>query len=125
MEKIPHGALVKGMTRHDIRIHPVQVRDHEPDENPNRGRLAIANRPPGAPWEFAAKDITDAGLLELVRYGIRRQTIEDTASAPTLLGIEFVDLPVAASRTAPIRFTFFWPANGRCEGRDYEVSVTQ
>ena len=53
------------------------------------------------------------------------QTIEDTASAATPLGIEFVDIPVAASQHAPIRFTFFWPAHGRWEGRDYQVSIAQ
>jgi glucoamylase len=66
------GTLVEGIARHYIRIHPVRVRDYEPDENPNRGRLALANRPPGTPWEFPAKDIVDAGFLDLVRYGIRR-----------------------------------------------------
>jgi glucoamylase len=66
------GTLVQGIRRHYIRIHPVGVRDFEPDENPNQGRLALANRPPGTPWEFPAKDIVDAGFLELVRYGVRK-----------------------------------------------------
>ena len=34
--------------------------------------LEIRNRPPGAPAQFPAKDIVDAGFLELVRYGIRK-----------------------------------------------------
>ena len=29
------GVLVEGLTEHYIRIRPVQVRDYEPDENPN------------------------------------------------------------------------------------------
>jgi glucoamylase len=41
-------------------------------EDPNQGWLAVANVPPGQPWRFPAKDIVDAGFLELVRYGIRR-----------------------------------------------------
>jgi glucoamylase len=66
------GELVDGITRHFVRIKPVRAGDHSPDEDPNRGILAITNRPPGDQWEFAAKDIVDAGFLELVRYGIRK-----------------------------------------------------
>jgi glucoamylase len=66
------GTLHPDITRHFIRIHPVSIHDRQPDEDPNHGRLAIANRPPGARWEFPAKEIVDAGFLELVRYGIRR-----------------------------------------------------
>ena len=32
----------------------------------------MRNRPPGEPLELPAKDVVDAGFLELVRYGIRR-----------------------------------------------------
>jgi glucoamylase len=65
------GTLVPGITKHYIRIHPVDISDSHPDENPNNGMLAIANQPPGCPWSFPAKEIVDAGFLELVRYGIR------------------------------------------------------
>src|SRR3970282_961512 len=43
-------------------------------EDPNHGALTIYNRPPEARTEFLAKEIVDAGFLELVRYGIRRPT---------------------------------------------------
>ena len=66
------GALVPGIRRHFIRIHPVDVNDSRADEDPNRGVLPIRNQPPGAPAEFPGKDIVDAGFLELVRYGIRK-----------------------------------------------------
>jgi glucoamylase len=66
------GMLHPDVRRHFIRIHPVSVQDRQPDEDPNHGTLAIANRPPGARWAFPAKEIVDAGFLELVRYGIRR-----------------------------------------------------
>jgi len=65
------GTLVPGIPRHYIRISPVAVRDPEPDENPNTGMQLIHNRPPGERAEFPAKEIVDAGFLELVRYGIR------------------------------------------------------
>lgn len=66
------GSLVPGVKRHYIRINPVNVTDHTPDENPDRKMLDIHNRPPGAVREFPARDIVDAGFLELVRYGIRK-----------------------------------------------------
>jgi len=58
--------------RHFIRIRPVIVRDVCPDEDPNTGTLVLSNIPPGERWEFPAKEIVDAGFLELVRYGIRK-----------------------------------------------------
>jgi glucoamylase len=66
------GTLVPGINRHYIRILPAGVCDLCPNENPNRGTLALPNRPPGMRWEFPAKEIVDAGFLELVRHGIRR-----------------------------------------------------
>jgi glucoamylase len=66
------GTLLPGVKKHYIRIHPIDLQDHSPEEDPNKGRLAIANRPPGSQWQFSAKDIVDAGFLELVRYGIRK-----------------------------------------------------
>ncbi|MBZ5628268.1 MAG: glucan 1,4-alpha-glucosidase [Acidobacteriia bacterium] len=66
------GSLVPGISRHYIRIHPSTSDSGLPDEDPNAGLLLIPNRPPGAQFTFAAKDIVEAGFLELVRYGIRR-----------------------------------------------------
>jgi glucoamylase len=53
------------------------------------------------------------------------QTVEDTPSYPTALGIEFVDIAIPPAQRAPIRFTFFWTAGGRWEGRDYYVTVIE
>lgn len=66
------GSLVPRIPSHYIRIHPTDMKDPVPKEDPNYGILAIRNQPPGAPWEFPAKDVVDAGFLELVRYGIRK-----------------------------------------------------
>jgi glucoamylase len=66
------GTLLPGIRRHFIRIHPVAVGDPHPDEDPDQGVLPIRNRPPESQVEFPAKDIVDAGFLELVRYGIRK-----------------------------------------------------
>jgi len=64
------GTLVPGVTRHYIRINPGDIR-HCTDEDPNCGTLVLANQGPGDRAEFPAKEIVDAGFLELVRYGIR------------------------------------------------------
>ena len=66
------GTLVPGIRRHYIRILPDNVDNPNPAEDPNAGILKIANLPTGAPNSFPAKEIVDAGFLELVRYGIRR-----------------------------------------------------
>ncbi len=66
------GTLVPGIARHFIRILPADANDPEPgEEDPNRATIFIANRPPNSPTIFPARDVVDAGFLELVRYGIR------------------------------------------------------
>ncbi len=66
------GSLAPEIPRHYIRILPVPANETSPNEDPNSGTIVIANTPPGSPYQFPAKDIVDAGFLELVRYGIRR-----------------------------------------------------
>ncbi|WP_245246046.1 glycoside hydrolase family 15 protein [Nostoc sp. ATCC 53789] len=66
------GTLVPGINRHYIRITPTDINNPQPSENPNQGTLLISSQPPGEPAEFPAKEIVDAGFLQLVRYGIRK-----------------------------------------------------
>jgi len=66
------GTLVPGVTRHYLRITPERADNHDPEEDPNQGNIAIANLAPGARSVFPAKEIVDAGFLELVRHGVRR-----------------------------------------------------
>ena len=66
------GTLVPGVARHYLRILPERADNPTPEENPNQGNIRIANRPPGAQSVFPAKEIVDAGFLELVRHGVRR-----------------------------------------------------
>jgi hypothetical protein len=40
-----------------------------------------------------------------------------------VLGISFVDVPIAKDQRAPIRFTIRWSEDHRWEGRDYQVAV--
>jgi glucoamylase len=51
------------------------------------------------------------------------QTVKDTPSSATTLGVEFVDIPITAAQRAPIRFTFLWTPSDHWDGRDYIVSV--
>ena len=64
------GTLVAGISRHYIRISPASSADCE-HEDPNCGMLVLANQPPGARYQFPAREVVDTGFLELVRYGIR------------------------------------------------------
>ncbi|MGH9415628.1 MAG: glycoside hydrolase family 15 protein [Terriglobales bacterium] len=66
------GSLLPGVTRHYIRVNPAPYIGEGADEDPNSAVLRIANRAPDAAAEFPARDIVDAGFLELVRYGVRR-----------------------------------------------------
>lgn len=66
------GTLIPEIKQHYIRINPVDVHNPQPNEDPNQKMLTITNRPPGSQWQFPAKEIVDAGFLELVRYGIRK-----------------------------------------------------
>ena len=75
------GTLRTEIPRHFIRIQPVDVLEFSPHEDPNAGMLPIRNRAPGSRSAFPAKEIVDAGFLELVRYGIRQPNdplIEDS-----------------------------------------------
>ena len=65
------GTLVPAITRHYIRINPVDVHVPQRNEDPNQGTLDLANQPPDARRTFPAKEIVDAGFLQLVRFGIR------------------------------------------------------
>lgn len=66
------GTLVPGIRRHYVRITPAWIGDPLPDHGPGDKMLTLANRPPGTQYEFPAREIVDAGFLQLVRFGIRR-----------------------------------------------------
>jgi len=50
-------------------------------------------------------------------------TSNDTLSTPTSLGIEYVDIPLTRSQTAPIQFTVLWLKENRWGGQDHRVEV--
>ena len=65
------GVLDPEVKRHYIRINPPRPGERYSREDLPAGMLRLANRGPGEKYEFEAREIVDAGFLELVRYGIR------------------------------------------------------
>ncbi len=60
----------------------------------------------------------------LLRWsGDEWSTARDTASTPTSLGVEYVDIEVPGTQRAALRFTFYWPRDGNWQGRDYQVDI--
>jgi glucoamylase len=66
-----NGILDPEVKRHYIRINPPGKGERYAGEDLGEGVLRIANRGPGEKSEFEAREIVDAGFLELVRYGVR------------------------------------------------------
>ncbi|NYF79133.1 glycoside hydrolase family 15 protein [Granulicella arctica] len=66
------GVLLPDVKRHYMRIRPPAPED--PFYNPQIpiGSIHLSNRGPDERFDFAAREVIDAGFLELVRYGIRR-----------------------------------------------------
>ncbi len=66
------GVLLPDVKYHYMRIRPPA--EGEPFYNPALppGCIHINNREPGERSDFEAREVIDAGFLELVRYGIRR-----------------------------------------------------
>jgi glucoamylase len=68
------GTLVPEIPRHYVRIRPAAVDDPDPDEGPDLGIVHLPNLAPGLPSDVPAREIVDAGFLDLVRFGIRDPT---------------------------------------------------
>jgi len=66
------GVLMPEVKRHYMRIRPPECGETYAHEDCGKETIHIQNRPPGTRDEFEAREIVDAGFLELVRYGIRK-----------------------------------------------------
>ncbi|HEY6376653.1 MAG TPA: glycoside hydrolase family 15 protein [Edaphobacter sp.] len=66
------GVLLPDVKYHYMRIRPPAPGEPFYNEQAGPGIIRIANREPGEQYDFEARQIIDAGFLELVRYGIRR-----------------------------------------------------
>jgi glucoamylase len=67
-----NGVLHPEVKRHYMRIRPPEQGEAYACESCGTEMIRIQNRPPGTRYEFEAREIIDAGFLELVRYGVRR-----------------------------------------------------
>ena len=88
------GVLLAEVKRHYMRIRPPEQGEPYASEGEGTETLRLNNRPPGTRNEFEAREIIDAGFLELVRYGVRRA--DDPLIADSLKVVDAVlkrDLP--------------------------------
>ena len=67
-----NGTLLPGVPRHYMRIRPPQCGDPYASDGCGTETVRINNRGPGERIDFEARNVVDAGFLELVRYGVRR-----------------------------------------------------
>ncbi|MGP8268816.1 MAG: glycoside hydrolase family 15 protein [Terracidiphilus sp.] len=67
-----NGVLDPEIKRHYMRIRPPECGEAYAHESCGKEIIRLQNRPPGTRVEFEAREIIDAGFLELVRYGVRR-----------------------------------------------------
>jgi glucoamylase len=66
------GVLLPSVARHYMRIRPPESGAAYACESCGTEMIRLSNRPPGTRYAFAAREVIDAGFLELVRYGVRR-----------------------------------------------------
>ncbi len=66
------GVLLPEVKYHYMRIRPPAQGEPFYNSQAAPGCIQLSNRGPGEKVEFEAREVIDAGFLELVRYGIRR-----------------------------------------------------
>lgn len=112
-----NGVLHPEVKRHYMRIRPPECGEAYAHEECGKEILTLANRPPGTRFEFEAREIIDAGFLELVRYGVRRA--DDPLIVDSLKVVDHVlkrDLP-----QGPGWLRYNWDGYGqRPDGGPYE-----
>ena len=64
------GSLVAGIKRHYVRLNPADPGEVAAPGSVNTAELQLSSQEPGKPKSYPARDIVDAGFLQLVRYGI-------------------------------------------------------
>jgi glucoamylase len=90
------GTVVPGSTEYYVRLNSTEAPYNPPgNEDPNQSQIRISNTDDGRGNNlvFPAKDVVDAGFLELVRYGIRapddRRVVESLAVVDKVLKVDF------------------------------------
>jgi glucoamylase len=89
--------------------------------------------PPLEVWKFnrQVRSLPAGGILRIQAASPFRlhwtcdewKQARDADSVSVGTGHGYVDIRPLAGQLAPIRFTFFWPAVGRWEGRDFQVDI--
>jgi len=114
-----NGVLYAPVKRHYMRIRPPESGEAYACESCGTESIRLANRPPGTQYEFEAREIVDAGFLELVRYGVRRA--DDPLIVDTLKVVDAVlkrDLP-----QGPGWLRYNWDGYGqRADGGPFQGS---
>ncbi len=111
------GVLDPQIKRHYMRIRPPEIGEAYACENCGTEIIRLNNRPPGTRVEFEAREIIDAGFLELVRYGVRRA--DDPLIVDSLKVVDAVlkrDLPQGPGW---LRYNFDGYGQ-RADGADFE-----
>lgn len=64
------GSLSPEVRRYLIRLNPIKPGEVAGPGHVDRAELQLPDQPPGEPTSYPARDVVDAGFLQLVRYGI-------------------------------------------------------
>jgi len=64
------GSLLSGVRRYFVRLNPAEPGECAAPGDVNKRDLKLTSQPPGSRSCYPARDICDAGFLQLVRYGI-------------------------------------------------------
>ena len=64
------GSLLPEVKRHFVRINPVGPRQAALPGTVDKATVRLSSQPPDQATDYPAREIVDAGFLELVRYGI-------------------------------------------------------
>lgn len=83
-----NGVLHPDVKRHYMRIRPPECGDPYAHEECGRESVHVNNLAPGQKAEFEAREIIDAGFLELVRYGVR--AADDPLIVDSLKVVDYV-----------------------------------
>jgi glucoamylase len=83
-----NGVLHPEVKRHYMRVRPPECGDPYAHEECGRELVHINNVPPGERADFEAREIVDAGFLELVRYGVR--AADDPLIVDSLKVVDYV-----------------------------------
>jgi len=64
------GSLAGGSSRYFVRLNPAKPGEVAAPDAVDKAEFKLTSQPPGSPGSYPARDIVDAGFLQLVRYGI-------------------------------------------------------